>query len=104
MYNSLKTDLAALLGMSKDALHIHIGLAIFVTLMLVLRRSPGSLLPWLGVLAFEVINEILDIFHWHEGTYSFEIGDSFKDVLNTMFWPTVAVFAFRVFSARRRAS
>ena len=29
MYNALKTDLATFLGISKDALHIHTGLALF---------------------------------------------------------------------------
>lgn len=70
MYDALKTDLADFLGISKDALHIHLGLAIFVALMLILRRAPSSLLPWLGVLAFELVNEAMDIFHWHEGALS----------------------------------
>ncbi|MEO6012869.1 MAG: hypothetical protein ABIQ30_04695 [Devosia sp.] len=103
MYNVLKTDLAAILGISKDALHIHLGLAIFVTLMLLLRRSPSSLIPWLGVLVFELVNEAMDIFHWHEGTFSFEIGDSLKDVINTMIWPTIFILAFRTAASRRAA-
>lgn len=41
MYNSLKTDLATWLAISKDALHIHIGLAIFFALALLLRRRRG---------------------------------------------------------------
>lgn len=42
MYNALKTDLAAFLGISKDALHIHLGLAIIVALLLLLRRRKAS--------------------------------------------------------------
>lgn len=101
MYNAIKTNLADLLGITKDALHIHIGLAIFVALIVILRRSPGSVIPWLGVLAFELLNELLDIFHWHEGAFYFEIGDAFKDVANTMFWPTLTMVAFRVAAARK---
>lgn len=101
LYNALKTDLADLLGITKDALHIHLGLAIFALIIVIFRRSPGSVLPWLGVLAFELANELLDIFHWHEGAFSFEIGDAFKDVANTMFWPTVAMLAFRIVAARQ---
>lgn len=104
MYNALKTDLAEFLGITKDALHIHIGLAIFFGLVVVLRRSPSSILPWLGLLAFELVNELMDIFHWHQGTFSFEIGDSLKDVINTMIWPTVALLTFRFVERRRRAS
>lgn len=102
MYNALKTDLAGFLGITKDALHIHIGLAIFFGLVVVLRRSPSSILPWLGLLAFELVNELMDIFHWHLGTFSFEIGDSLKDVINTMLWPTVALLTFRLVERRRR--
>ena len=104
MYNTLKTDLAAFLGISKDALHIHLGLAIFVALMLILRRAPSNLLPWLGVLAFELVNEAMDIFHWHEGAFSFEIGDSLKDLINTMIWPTLIMLAFKVAAVRRTTS
>jgi hypothetical protein len=101
MYNTLKTDLATFLGISKDALHIHLGLAIFVALMLILRRAPSSLLPWLGVLAFELVNEAMDIFHWHEGAFSFEVGDSLKDLINTMIWPTLIMLAFKAAAVRR---
>jgi hypothetical protein len=93
MYNAIKTDLATLLGITKDALHIHVGLVVFVGLIVVFRRS--LLVPWLGVLAFEGINELMDIFHWHQGAFSFEIGDAFKDLFSTMLWPTVAVLALR---------
>lgn len=102
MYNTIKTELALWLGISKDALHIHLGLAIFAILILVLRRSPGSLMPWLGVLAFELINEAMDIFHWHEGAFSFEIGDSFKDIVSTMFWPSVVMLGVRYAAHRAR--
>lgn len=103
MFNSIKTDLALWLGISKDALHIHVGLAIFFGLVLLLRRGPDSVLPWLGLLAFEVLNEVIDVFHWHEGAFSFEIGDSLKDIVNTMLWPTIAVFASKMFFRRRSA-
>lgn len=101
MYNAIKTDLATFLGISKDALHIHIGLAIFFGLVLLFRRQPNSLLPWLGVLAFEIVNELFDIFHWHNGGFSFEIGGVLKDIVNTMVWPTVAIVTFRFLAARR---
>lgn len=101
MYNAVKTELAEWLGITKDALHIHIGLAIFFGLVLLLRRSPSSWLPWLGLLAFELVNELMDIFHWHGGAFSFEIGDAAKDLVNTMIWPTVALVTFRVLEKRR---
>lgn len=95
MYNALKTQLSEVLGITKDALHIHIGLAIFLGVALVFRRSLASWIPWLALLTFELANELMDIFHLHQGTIGFEVGDSVKDILNTMFWPTVVLVAAR---------
>lgn len=102
MYNALKTDVAEFLGIAKDALHIHIGLALFVGFIVLLRRSPASLLPWLGVLGLELVNELMDILHWHTGAFSFEPGDSLKDIANTMAWPTIALVGFRLAEAQKR--
>jgi cell shape-determining protein MreD len=95
MYNALKTELSDLLGISKDALHIHLGLGIFLIAALVFRRSLASWVPWLVLLAFELVNELIDIFHLHQGTISFDFAGSLKDVLNTMFWPTVVLVVAR---------
>lgn len=95
MYNALKTQLSELLGITKDALHIHIGLAIFLVAALVFRRSLSSWVPWLCLLAFEIANELMDAFHLHGGPFSIEIGDSLKDMLNTMFWPTMLLLGLR---------
>ena len=102
MYNAVKTEIAELLGITKDALHIHLGLAIFVGLILLLRKSPTGWLPWLGVLGFELLNEVMDIVHWHMGAFPFELGDSLKDIANTMAWPTIALICFRLRDVRKR--
>ena len=104
MYNAIKTDLATWIGISKDALHIHIGLAIFFALVLILRRRPASIVPWLGLLGLELLNEVIDVFHWHEGAFSFEVGDALKDIVNTMIWPSVALLTLRFIERRRKPS
>lgn len=103
MYNALKTQLSELLGITKDALHIHIGLAIFLAVALVFRRSLASWVPWLALFAFELANELMDIFHVHEGVIGFEFGDSLKDILNTMFWPSIVLIVAR-WQRRRRSA
>lgn len=55
------------------------------------------------MLAFEIVNERMDIFHWHEGAFSFELGDSVKDLIDAMIWPTLIMLAFRVAASRRGA-
>lgn len=103
MYNAIKTDLSDVLGIAKDALHIHIGLAIFLGVALLFRRSLASWIPWLALLAFELANELMDMFYMDAGTIGFDLGDSPKDIVNTMFWPTVVFLAAR-WLKRRTAS
>jgi len=102
VYNAFKTQISDLLGISKDALHIHLGLAIYLIVVVVFRRPLASWVPWLALLGFEIVNEFTDIFH--EGVMRFQVGDSLKDVLNTMFWPTVVLLAARWHRSRRRAA
>ncbi len=93
MLNDLKTAFSDGLGISKDALHVHIGLAVFVVLMVMLRGR--LLLPWLAVLFLQLGNEALDLIHEHQ----LEAGDlveSARDTLNTMIWPTVLVLLLKV--------
>jgi len=89
MLNNLKILLTDLLHLSRDALHIHVGLGIYVIAILALRRGPASPIPWLIVLGFELINEVLDLYH------EVDISGAIVDVLNTMLWPTIALAVAR---------
>lgn len=51
LLNPFKTELSELFGVSKDALHVHLGLLAFVLAVALLRKSPASVVPWLCVLA-----------------------------------------------------
>lgn len=100
MLNDMKTTLTELFLLSRDALHIHVGLGIYVLAMLVLRRGPASAVPWLVVMAFELVNEAMDAVH---GLHiSFDVVGSVRDVGNTMLWPTVALLMARWFERKRR--
>ena len=84
MLNNIKTELSELLLLSKDALHIHIGLGIYVAAMLVFRRGPTSIVPWLVVLAFEMANEVLDGLHHY--AFDVDMTGALRDIGNTMLW------------------
>lgn len=97
MLNNLKIVMTDLLNLSRDALHIHVGLGIYVLAILALRRGPASPLPWLIVLAFELVNEILDLYH------EVDFSGAIVDILNTMLWPTIAFVVATVVARRKRA-
>ncbi len=84
-----KEFLIDLVGMSRDALHVHIGLAIFFVTMLVLRRRVGDWLPWAVALLVALAGEAWDIRdRWVAGMNADPAGHM-HDIVNTLFWPNV---------------
>ena len=107
MLNSFKTELSDLIHLSKDALHIHLGLGLFFLAVILLRKSPASLGPWLCVLGFEFVNEAMDMLHWYHGAWQFSLLGGLKDIANTMLWPTAILLGLRftrVFDRTKPAS
>ncbi|CAB5696742.1 Uncharacterised protein [Delftia tsuruhatensis] len=86
---AVKLAIVAATGLSKDALHVYVGLATALAACALLRRPLGSWTPVLAVLAVAVGGELLDMRddvasfgHWRWGA-------SLHDVANTVFWPAV---------------
>lgn len=100
MLNAVKTGLSEFLLLRKDALHIHLGLAIYLIVLLTLARGRRLWFPWATVLAFEFVNEAVDIFH--HGPSTSELGGSVKDIVNTMLWPTVLLVGTHMLLRRAR--
>lgn len=71
-------------GASDTILHIHAGLAVLVVARVILGRSLASPWPLLMVYLAELTNEVLDYF-----AHGAVMPDTFRDVINTVFWPTV---------------
>ncbi len=101
MWGSLKDLLVELAGVSKDALHVHIGLIVFFASTFFLRRSAASLLPWLIVLGLELVNEVLDLYVWRGEPGVAQWGESLRDLFNTMLWPTILMSAARAGQRRQ---
>ncbi|MEQ9637754.1 MAG: hypothetical protein RLW68_16935 [Devosia marina] len=98
MLNRIKTELSELLFLSRDALHIHIGLGIYVAAMLLFRRGPASIVPWLVVLVAQLANELLDAIH--HGVLDIDLTGALRDIGNTMLWPTVVLLVARRFGVK----
>lgn len=88
LFQKLKYFLMSLTGLSKDALHIYVGLAIFFATVVFLRQRMSSLWPILLVVLAAIAGEVLDmrddlnmLGHWRWKA-------SLHDFLNTLFWPT----------------
>jgi len=108
---AIKTTIIVATGLSRDALHIYLGLAVLLLSMALLRRPLRSLTPWAMVLLVAILGELLDMRddfvvygHWRWDA-------SVHDVLNTLFWPSVLMLlaryslffsAYRPLAKRRR--
>ena len=82
-------------GLERDALHIHAAILLYVVAMAVFRRSRRSRFPWLVVFAAELLNEGHDLSINIPDDPAWAIEGSFKDLWNTMLWPTVLLFVGR---------
>jgi hypothetical protein len=84
------------LSIDHDALHILAGAFLWLVLALLLRRPLTSWRPWLGVLAFNIWNEAVDLSLEHWPDLGWQYGETAKDLVLTMILPTVVLFAARV--------
>jgi len=95
-YSEFKTAISVYTGLERDALHIHAALLLYILAMGLFRKSRRSRVPWLVVLALELLNEAMDASHnWGEERPGEIFAGSAKDLWNTMLWPTVLLFVGR---------
>ncbi|HVL79385.1 MAG TPA: hypothetical protein VM346_08885 [Sphingomicrobium sp.] len=78
-----------------DVLHVIAGVILLIFFAILLRRSLASWLPWFAVLLVAVVNELLDLSIEAWPNRSEQFGESAKDVLLTIFLPTVLVLTAR---------
>ena len=103
LFEERKSWLVTATDLSKDALHIYFGLALFMLVRLAWRWRGGWVAAWLAVLVMACGGEWLDMTaefsnaaiqpdaaHWH-------------DIWNTMFWPTVLLIVGRWLEPRADA-
>lgn len=86
---SIKIAIEEVAGLSRDALHIYVGLAVFLVAAAVSRKPLRSTGPWLAVLAVAVTGEMVDTIDDLVRLGSWQWKASLHDVFNTVFWPLV---------------
>jgi hypothetical protein len=89
-YQDLKIVLMQLFGLGKDALHIYVGLAVFLLTAILFRLPLRDWRPLAAVFLAAVAGELVDLFEWsNRATGALVWRNHWHDVWNTMFWPTV---------------
>src|SRR3546814_15566402 len=95
LYTERETWLVASAGLSKDALHIYFGLALFVAVRLVWRWRGGWLAAWLAVLPMASGGEWLDMALEARQSTIQPDAPHWYAICNTMFWPQVLLLIGR---------
>lgn len=88
-FTELKIFILSLTDLSRDAMHMHVGLAIFMLIWLLWRWRGARLIAWLFALAAALCGEYLD-----HGEYVGQVPDyiweeHWRDIFSTMLWPTI---------------
>lgn len=97
---SFKLAIVSATGLSKDALHIYVGITIFLVARLALRKYANMILPAAVVVAAACIGELLDMRDDINSLGYWRWRASLHDVVNTAFWPFVlSIFMRRTLSS-----
>ena len=82
-------------GISMDALHVILGIVLQLLVALLFKSSLARPMPLLAVLALELVNEANDfrVEIWPDP--GIQIGEAVKDVVLTMFIPTLIFLVAR---------
>ncbi|BAK65231.1 hypothetical protein SLG_05560 [Sphingobium sp. SYK-6] len=99
-----KVWLVAFTGLTRDALHIHVALVLYFGAVLLLRWRIGSWKPWLLVLGCALLGEVMDIWESLRRSLPIPWQESWKDIWNTMVWPSAILLLARytgIFRQRR---
>src|SRR3546814_20604470 len=86
----LKTGFEKSVGLSADAIQVHVGVMLLFFFAWVTRRPLHDWRPWLIVFAVELANEIIDL-NQECGSIERNWNASRHDLINTMFIPTLLV-------------
>ncbi len=90
-YQNLKLVILDVLSLSKDAIHIHIGLLVFFLAIVLWRRGQHDILALLPVFLVAGGMEVLDLRDDLGSLGYMRWSASLHDLINTTFWPTLVV-------------
>lgn len=92
---SVKYWLTHHLVLAKDALHIYVGLTLFFGAALAFKWPLRSWKPWAVALTAALIGEAWDLRDSAVYHTRIDLWANWKDVWNTMFWPTAILLLAR---------
>jgi hypothetical protein len=87
-FQSMEHEIVQVASLSKDALHIYVGMTVFLIGTALAQKGLRSVFPLLAVLALALLGEMLDARDDFHKYGHWRVMASLHDLINTMFWPT----------------
>jgi hypothetical protein len=94
-FQSVKLAIIAASQLSRDSLHVYVGLTTFLVAAWLFRRNVRSYAPLLAVVVVAVLIEVVDLRDDLITRGRFRWWASAHDFANTLFWPTVLLLVAR---------
>jgi hypothetical protein len=91
-----KVFIEYLVAICHDTLHVFAGIAVWLILSLVLRRSLSDWMPLLGTAAIAILNEAADLWFELWPSAGRQLGEGARDVLETIAIPALLFVALRL--------
>jgi len=101
VYQQMKPVILHFVGLSRDSIHVHIGLTVFFLSVALWRKGRISLISVVPVMVVAGLMEALDLYDDFRSVGSMHWLNSLHDLVNTILWPLVIValaklrYAFR---------
>ncbi len=101
-YQNLKLQIVDFIGLSKDAIHIHIGPAAFVATIILWKKAKVTPICLIPVLLLAMGMESVDLYDDYKSVGYMRWSNSIHDMINTLFWPVLIVLFFKFRQRRDR--
>jgi hypothetical protein len=88
-FQAIKLVILSFTGLEKDALHIYVGLGVFLGYAALFKKPLRSIGPVLAAFLVAICGELLDIRDDIASLGYWRWRASIHDIINTQFWPTV---------------
>lgn len=95
-YQEFKMLVVDVLALSKDAVHVYLGLTVFFLTVVLFKKGKIDLWAVVPVLALAIGMEAIDLYESYRYMNSMYWSNSIHDIINTTFWPLVIVALARL--------
>jgi len=97
LYQLAKLEVLSMVDLTKDAIHIHIGMLVFVCWLVVFRKSISTFKSLIPVLIVVLIMEAFDLRDDYYAFGYFRWFASLHDIVNALLWPFILISFTRLY-------